>query len=169
MYHPVTIANHFILESFRRADSLRSMKLQGLVYIAHGWCLGITGKPLINEEALVWKYGPVIASLYQLTKKYDKKEITEIIEMDGINLLLSEEDDRETIDFLNAVWKKYRDYKSSRLSNLVRLNNSPWHVALVGGRRTVSDNLMEDYYKDGLIDDTPNNNRQLSLTYSTKG
>ena len=46
------------------------MKVQKLVYFAHGWHLGITKKPLINEQVEAWPYGAVIPSLYDYLKQW---------------------------------------------------------------------------------------------------
>ena len=50
-YQAVAIANAFIdIGKQNNATDLTPMKLQKLVYFAHGWNLGATGRPLINEE-----------------------------------------------------------------------------------------------------------------------
>ena len=51
------------------------MQLLKLVYIAHGWTLGICATPLITEQVEAWKYGPVIPDLYQHVKKYGSSSI----------------------------------------------------------------------------------------------
>jgi len=40
------------------------MKLQKLVYYAHGWHLALNNEPLIDEQVECWQYGPVISSLF---------------------------------------------------------------------------------------------------------
>ncbi|MFQ5632018.1 MAG: Panacea domain-containing protein, partial [bacterium] len=58
MYDSRLIANYFI--DFARKDgvAISPMKLQKLVYFAHGYYLAITGQPLIEEEIQAWRYGP---------------------------------------------------------------------------------------------------------------
>lgn len=51
------------------------MQLLKLVYIAHGWMLGICGTPLIREQIEAWKYGPVIPELYQDVKRFGSSPI----------------------------------------------------------------------------------------------
>lgn len=76
MHNPLAIANYFI-ELAKNDDNLVSpMKLQKLVYFAHGWCLALADKPLINEKVEAWQYGPVVGSLYREFKKYGNEGIT---------------------------------------------------------------------------------------------
>jgi uncharacterized phage-associated protein len=63
-YDPKAIANYFIARAAADGKRLTPLQLIKLVYIAHGWYLGLTGEPLINEPPEAWQYGPVIPSLY---------------------------------------------------------------------------------------------------------
>jgi uncharacterized phage-associated protein len=71
-HNPIAIANYFI----ELAKFITPMKLQKLVYFAHGWCLALADKPLINEKIEAWQYGPVVSSLYREFKKYGNEGIT---------------------------------------------------------------------------------------------
>jgi hypothetical protein len=53
-----------ILEHFDKPIS--TMKLQKLVYFAQGWSLGLTGKPLFDDESEAWASGPASPALYGL-------------------------------------------------------------------------------------------------------
>ncbi len=72
------VANFFILRA--QADKVRDLnpkKLQDLVYCAHGWCLGITGKPLIKSQILSARNGPEIPDLAEAVAGYGTKQVTE--------------------------------------------------------------------------------------------
>src|ERR1700722_8483585 len=65
MPYPATvIANEFIALASKAGSALSPLKLQKLVYFAHGWCLALTGRPLISDRVQAWQYGPVIPSIY---------------------------------------------------------------------------------------------------------
>lgn len=68
MYSPVQIANKFITLGNQHHNPLTHMQLQKLTYIAHGYYLALTGKPLLNECVSAWKYGPVILECTMLSK-----------------------------------------------------------------------------------------------------
>ena len=65
------IANYFLDKSI----DLTPMKIIKLVYIAHGWHLAITDKPLIEDYVQAWEFGPVIPDLYHEFKKYGNTPI----------------------------------------------------------------------------------------------
>jgi len=75
MYNPLAVANYFIYKSIDEGVSITPMKVLKLVYIAHGWHLGIRKEPLITEQTEAWKYGPVVESVYIAFKKYGKNDI----------------------------------------------------------------------------------------------
>ncbi len=54
------VANWFIERAAQEGEYLTQLKLQKLVYMAHGWNLALLGKPLISENIEAWKWGPVI-------------------------------------------------------------------------------------------------------------
>src|SRR5208282_4587731 len=70
-YPSMAVANWFI-ENLSRVDPL---KLQKLVYFAHGWHLALRDQPLIDELVEAWDYGPVVPSLYHQFKRYGNQSI----------------------------------------------------------------------------------------------
>ena len=125
-----------------REASVTPMQLLKLAYIAHGWMLGIHGKPLLVENAEAWKYGPVIPSIYHSYKKFGGNPITELpkTEPEG----LSEEEK----DLIRQVWGIYGKYTGLQLSALTHKPDTPWDTTrrLVGLGATISNDLIEDHY-----------------------
>ena len=62
-HRPEGVANAFLKKSQKDGTIITQMKLQKLVYIAHGWMLGLSGKPLVNQEPEAWERGPVFPQL----------------------------------------------------------------------------------------------------------
>src|SRR5947209_3400405 len=75
-YDAKAIANYFLDLAEAEAKSLTPMKLQKLVYYAHGWHLALTGRPLLDEEIQAWSFGPVIRSLYNEFREFGAEPIT---------------------------------------------------------------------------------------------
>ncbi|WP_184090282.1 type II toxin-antitoxin system antitoxin SocA domain-containing protein [Sphingomonas xinjiangensis] len=53
------------------------MQLLRLVYIAHGWSLGLLNEPLVNEEPEAWQHKPVFPAVYRAFRKFGAGGISE--------------------------------------------------------------------------------------------
>ena len=131
-HNPKAIANYFIELSKKEDEFITPMKLQKLVYFAHGWYLALTGKPLINEKIEAWQYGPVVNSLYQEFKIYGNNGITSpAIESRHLgnfrfaNIIPTVEDD-DVKKLLEKIWDTYGGYTGWQLSNATHLEGTPW-------------------------------------------
>lgn len=153
MENPIAVANFFIQKSFDTGKELTSMKLVKLVYIAHGWYLGLYGQPLLNEPTEAWKYGPVINSVYKEFKAFGNSQITRLgTIMDGLRMVTPfvSEDKK---DFLNKIWDVYKDYNGLQLSTLTHQMNTPWNDIWnkQGGKNVSSaiipNDLIQQHYK----------------------
>lgn len=49
-HHPLAVANWFLAKAEAEGKTLDPMKLQKLIYFAHGWALFLTDVPLISER-----------------------------------------------------------------------------------------------------------------------
>lgn len=128
LFSPKSIANYFLDLAKANGESISPMKLQKLVYYAHGWYAGYTGKPLINEAIEAWQYGPVIPSLYHEFKRFGASSIT-CKATDFENFELREVSPPEDVDirkFLENVWSSYGHITGIRLSEMTHAAGSPW-------------------------------------------
>jgi uncharacterized phage-associated protein len=161
VYDSLAIANYFLDLAQGSGTTISPMKIQKLVYYAHGWNLAISGVPLINEAVEAWEFGPVIPSIYHAFKKFgsgpitEKASKTEIVARESLTLLFvyPAVDDQETQDFLSVVWEGYRDLTAIQLSNLTHKQGSPWYKVYSEnrGRRGVDipDSLIKEYFESG--------------------
>jgi uncharacterized phage-associated protein len=167
-YDARTIANHFLSLAEIEGKPIDPMKLQKLVYYAHGWHLAIKDEPLIDEQVEAWPYGPVIPSLYRELKIYEDRPITskiedldviEVIEDDDVyyrdNIPSIEEhqgDAEFTKSLLQKIWNVYGKYSAIQLSNMTHEENSPWHQihTQYGGRvpkgTDIPSEIIRDYF-----------------------
>ena len=134
-YSAKTVANYF-LEKYRE-DGITPLKLQKLVYIAHGWHCAIHEDALISDEyAEAWQYGPVFASLYREFKHCGRQPIMGLAHEEGLgdNEELIEvvpripKGDKKTPKFLDEIWEIYGGYNALKLSSMCHEKGSPWHV-----------------------------------------
>lgn len=131
-YSPLAIANYFLDKAKAEGKPLSPMKLQKLIYFAHGWHLALYGgKPLLNEQVQAWDYGPVVPSVYHEFKKFGSGRI----EQYGTDFDFSKGeiitpriplDDKQTLALLDKIWEVYGKYTGIQLSNLTHEHNSAW-------------------------------------------
>lgn len=142
-YNPTTIANYFIQEK-SKTDRLTSMKLIKLVYLAYSWYITLNGKekPLTDEKAQAWKYGPVFPSLYNVIKKEGKIVVTEPLPNNKQETILTS--DKE---FLEKIWGLYGKYDGVQLSAMTHAEGTPWRNVYCRDCNTVipDESIIEHY------------------------
>ncbi len=136
-YSTQDVANYF-LQKGESDPTMTPMKLIKLVYIAHGWNLGLTSQPLVTEDAEAWKYGPVFPSLY---KKYREFKDGKIKPEPVKELNIKDVDD---LTFLDKIWNFYSKYDGLQLSTKTHEPNTPWSVTWEKAKQTdtISENSL---------------------------
>ena len=134
-YDANAVANHFLDMATSKGKALTPMKLQKLVYFAHGWNLALFEEPLIDEPIQAWKFGPVVPSLYQEFKHAGNSAI--VTKATNFNFKDFEvvtpdvpESDERTRALLDRVWNSYGKLSAIDLSNLTHLPNTPWEQVM---------------------------------------
>ena len=119
-----------------------------LTYLAHGWELGWSSRPLLYEPVEAWVYGPVIPSLYHRYKAFGADPVTVVVH-DRSEFFDSGQ--RETIEF---VVNGYREYSALQLSNLTHEEGSPWDITMRehGVGAIIPNGLIEQHYVEQIED-----------------
>lgn len=129
MYNPKSIANYFLELAEQHGEQISPMKLQKLVYYAHGWYAGYVHQPLINESVEAWQYGPVIPSLYHEFKRFGsgpiKARACDFVP--GGFAVVAPPADPNIRAFLDNVWRNYSRFTGIALSEMTHSTDSPWH------------------------------------------
>lgn len=155
VYSSSAIANSFLDLAAKDQQHLEPMKLQKLVYIAHGWHLG-HGQPLCREPVEAWRWGPVFKELYHAVKKWGmdpiKERLNERTVRNGRLVLVKRptvKDHGFSERIVSETWLKYgRRYTGPQLSALTHQRGSPWHQVYDGKRNTIIPNaLIAAYYR----------------------
>jgi len=150
----LAVANYFIGKAHSEGDRITPMKLLKLVYIAHGWSLGLTGHPLIGEEVQAWRYGPVIPSVYQDFRHYGREPITRqkaVLNKHG-EYVIPTVTDEQAQRLLNKVWEVYKPLDGLELSALTHQDGTPWDTVWNGkkggrmGNMVIAPEVIADYY-----------------------
>ncbi|MBV8771324.1 MAG: SocA family protein [Deltaproteobacteria bacterium] len=134
-YSSLAIANWFIS---RGGNNLTPLKLQKLIYYAHGWHLALKGQALIDEAIQAWPYGPVVPTVYHEFKDYGDRPIpqnalAEEFEQDPKGAMIAVTptvpgSDTETNRFLQKIAEVFDRYSGVELSAFTHQPGTPWHA-----------------------------------------
>ena len=118
------------------------MQIIKLVYICHGWMLGLYRRSLIEQSVEAWRYGPVISKLYQGLRKYGGSRVTKEIPAKDGNF------DEFEDDLIEQVFSKYSSLSGIALSRLTHAVGTPWHTIwhMVGQNSIIPNDLIEEHY-----------------------
>jgi uncharacterized phage-associated protein len=121
------------------------MQLTKLAYLAHGWMLGIHGRPLLDEEVGAWQYGPVVPSIYHAVKQYRSLPVQDL----NAPSVTFDAAERSIMD---QVVDLYGKYSGIALSSMTHQVGTPWDVTCrqQGQRAAISNDLIENFYKSKL-------------------
>lgn len=156
-YKSKAVAN-YILE---KLAGITPLKLQKLLYFAHGWHLAILDGPLVEDMFRAWDYGPVLEPIYfefrEFGNKPIKKRATTWVETDGKFEAVPHSHmtthSKTVIDRVLGLYGKCNDIE---LSMMAHLKGSPWDItrkALESGIRSgdISNSIIKDYFKSFAI------------------
>ena len=143
-HDPRAVANAFIQRSLDEHHPITPMEVQKLMFFAHGWMLGIHGKPLHYDEWEAWRYGPVLPVIYHNLSYFVADPVTDIIHFaDPPNL-----DDAETT-IIDYIHREYRPVGAIRLSQLTHAKGSPWDQTRKkrwGNNVIIPNDLIQRYF-----------------------
>jgi len=126
-----------------RDGAVTPMQLLKLVYLSHGWMLGLHSQPLLTENAEAWQYGPVVPSVYHHYKRFGGNTITDVPTSEPSGFTPEEQ------DLLQQVWKTYGKYNGLQLSALTHQPGTPWEITrrLSGQGAITPNDLIEEHYR----------------------
>lgn len=139
------VANRLLELAKAEGRGLTPMQILKLVYIAHGWSLGIHGRPLIKERVEAWQYGPVIPDLYRAMKGFGGGYVTGPLPvMDAFPERLTASEQQLVED----VYRLYGHMTGPQLSRITHADNTPWAQTYEPGWNSsvISPDLIADHY-----------------------
>lgn len=161
MEKALAIANEFIQRGQRDGVSITQMKLQKLIFFAHGWYLAICNAPLVDEGFQAWKYGPVIPSVYHEFKAFgtlniDRPGTTASYSPEGLlwETPVIADKTGTVYKLIDKIWEVYGHYTGTQLSAMTHQPDTPWSTVhnIHGDARDIPipDDMIKKYFQ-GLI------------------
>lgn len=154
MFKDMGLANWFLQKGIDRGNALTQMQLQKLVYFAHALSLASNNKPLTLGSFQAWEYGPVLPDLYEHTRHWGRKPITEPIAVPGDNLLSLSipRADEASIPYLKSTWDTFSQYDALTLSKMSHEKGSPWSAIFCEGKRLhIPNYAIAEFYSSRVI------------------
>ncbi|NIJ34300.1 Panacea domain-containing protein [Sphingomonas oligoaromativorans] len=141
------VANRLLEMAAADGRSLTPMQVLKLVYISHGWSLGLYGKPLIDQPVEAWQYGPVISDLYNAMRKFGGNAVQGPLSIgwgSRAENLTGLED-----DLLGQVYKLYGHINGVALSRITHAPNTPWAQTYAPGKfgTVIPTDMIADHYQ----------------------
>jgi uncharacterized phage-associated protein len=138
-FDPRAVANRLLELARVRQVTITPMKLQKLIYYAHGWHLALTNRPLLDRPVEAWQYGPVLPDVYRAFERFGAQPITEPARhftIDGWKPALepytmpaSDPDTAYSDRILRRILEQYGGYSAIQLSMMTHADGTPWaHV-----------------------------------------
>lgn len=161
MENPLAVANEIIRLANNAGTPPTQMKLQKLLFYAHGWYLALCHEPLVKETFQAWKYGPVLPSVYHEFKAFGTsgitREGTELVRQLNGTLswmapVLTFEKTEIVRQLIKKIWQVYGKYSGNQLSTMTHNPDTPWAKAREGYDENERDipipnKLMKIYFK----------------------
>lgn len=158
-YPAAALANGFLARALRDNKGISPMKMQKLLYIAHGYGLVECEEPIINEVFEAWKFGPVLNSIYHECKKYGWDDIRHFIKdydyQTDERTTVPPPDDEKVNEIIDFVWENYGNQSAQALSDWTHQRGGPWDKVTNGGTRIlrnqdINNELIRTYFNEHL-------------------
>ena len=143
------VASYFIHKGIYDGNPISNLKVQKLIYIAHGLHLAIFKEPLIKSPIQAWQYGPVIPVVYEYLKPFGAKDIS----ITTLKNPIETKEDFLTSDqkaLLEKVWQIYGSLTAFQLVDITHQEGSPWHITFWSSyyKAPILNEVIKTYYEN---------------------
>jgi uncharacterized phage-associated protein len=125
------VANEFLK---RNGGPMNQMRLQKLVYMAHGWNLAINRSPLVQDRIEAWDGGPVMRSIWNHLRDFGYNA-GGLFLGDPAGQPLAADLSKSEQEIIDHVWRRYSGYSGLELSNMTHEPGTPWSNTYFGQGR----------------------------------
>ena len=158
-------ANDFVRLSLDNNTPINNAKLHMLMFVANGWYMVYNNEPMLDENFLATRIGPIILTTYNFFSKYGtgpirRPSLTWVYGRDGMKRIVSLSYgifDSGAGSAIKAVWEKYGQVPEEELmSKMLEFKNHPytytWQVKSNFGRGDVviPNNLIDEFFRPML-------------------
>lgn len=145
MYHAKAIAGTFNELAHAEGKILTHTQLSRLVYIAHGWCLGVFDRALISDAVYAMQTGPIMLAMNYIEQAANVESAARL------SVALNSRQMTEATSLIEAVYACYRSFSGYQLGLLTCVEDSPWAKVWNGGKGenlAIPNKIIREYYMD---------------------
>lgn len=119
------------------------MQLQGVVYIAHGWCLAMTGEALTRDRPEAMGFGHEYQRLAEALASYGAAPLSRLVsEADtvagGATAPARANFTKMERGLIASIFSQYADLPASRMAILTKAPGSAWEKSMSTARISVA-------------------------------
>lgn len=166
-YDSLAVANHILRAGDAFGVPIDNLKLQKLLYFAHGFWYSIKGRPLLDEAVQAWKFGPVIYSAYQEFRRFGSDPILARAVTNGrIARLGQSQEDEDVRRFLEAIVWHFRNSSGLELARKTHAQGTPWRRVVTqeggfGNFEQIPESAIKSYFESEECREDVENLKQL--------
>ena len=152
-YPASVIAYAFVEKGIEEGRFVTQMKLQKMVYFAHGYHLAKYGEPLVVEKFEAGKFGPVVEEIYQTYKLYGSDPIMDTVFLPKPPRAYRYKPlDESALDAIEYTWKVTKNLSAAQLSQWSHLDGSPWARVYdpENSSTIIPDQAIREYFQNFL-------------------
>jgi uncharacterized phage-associated protein len=151
-YEADDVAYAFVQKGIIESNFVTQMKLQKILYFAHGLHLAQYHAPLIKETFQAWKFGPVIPRIYHTYKLYGSMPITNTDIAYLVDRPAPHFND-EANEIIEVTWKTLKNIDGIKLSQWTHQDDSPWkkHYEEQVLSKEIPNEEIERYFAEKFI------------------
>lgn len=145
MVTALNVANSILERGFSEDIDITPMKLQKLTYLVYKKYYQDTNRILFQDRFEVWKYGPVVRSIYDQFKNNKGNAIKDYCkEPDGTIFIVNEDNSPSFKNAIEEIWNKYKFYDGIPLSAMTHRKGTAWYKAAKRNDAYLSDSDIKE-------------------------
>ena len=136
------LANEFIQRGSEQQRAFTHLQIQKLIYYCQGWMLGIYGEPIIQQDIIAWKHGPVIRSVFDALNRHGATPVKPIRSVKRPEFTPQEN------WIIDQALEIYGGYSGIQLSTMTHTPGSPWEqtTSEKGEGAVISNELLKSTF-----------------------
>lgn len=163
-YEAKKVSNFVLSEADRFQRGITNLRLNKLLYLAHGWSLTRTEGGLIRNHFEAWKLGPVVKTVFEQARAFGDRPISrpfvhlnyatgrsEPVGFDDI--------DSEHRDLIIRIVSYYDDWSTHQLVDLTHELGGPWDAVIrhdASASNRIPHELIKAHFRAKLGDSARN-------------